>query len=838
MNFPNRQYDDSSDDSDVIPPTPAAKSTPLPQGNIFRGTGSSSQRPRPGAQDDSSSEDEDTAPRSAPAAPEDSEESDDDNAVSTGSTLGQPKTYYDSSEGEAVENVKREVASGSSSEGDHTNSVRNQIKARLEDSNKRAEHAMSDSENSDDGDGHQTIQNQLNHQDDSSEESDDDGDNAHSSRKGLSVVVKRERPSTSESGEESEDETNVLGKVNSHSAHQSSGESQSEDENPRKKLQSHKIIPQTQVSGNDTSSEESNDETEQKPLLGRPHHTPVNDSSSEESDDEVEQKPVLKKSHQAPVNNSSSDESESEVEETQIKSNPTHSKKNTNDSEDDSEDDEPVQNPKFNLKSGNDSSEEESSEDEATTKPIISKKSRKDPSEEELSDSEKLEKLMAQASSSHPNRQPPLSESEESDDENTSGVPNSSLGQPREYYDSSENEADHKTDNKVIKQIDQSQIQKPLVDNTRINFPRNRPIQQVRVPVSDEKGLLLLQETFQDKEPLQVDDASLSVEDIGSDDEIWLLQCPYSMDISALKKRSINLSSENEIQMEDGPTFKRFSIIPQKKSNDSINCLLPLRSLPNQFQISCLPIKGKVVINEHIHVPKLRLPEAGSKECVPFPSGLKVRHPLLGTEYKQHIADARKTLQESALLQRQIAKKKKRSLENSHSNLIEQSNGKKKRTENQTELLTVNSKGKISLIDEGSGKKKRKSSLNGDVSDNGSLSSLQVPSKKKKSMKGIEGNLSEGEKRHSWHIPQEEEMPTSVLASNTESHSKKKKKKSSKELISPSSIKQEKVDYSEHRTSEMLNTEVKAQKRKRKEDQNSVTVDSSQIPSKKKKYSL
>lgn len=56
------------------------------------------------------------------------------------------------------------------------------------------------------------------------------------------------------------------------------------------------------------------------------------------------------------------------------------------------------------------------------------------------------------------------------------------------------------------------------------------------------------------------------------------------MDISALKKRTINLSSENDIQIEDGPAFKRFSITPQKNINNSINCLLPHRSR-NQFQI-------------------------------------------------------------------------------------------------------------------------------------------------------------------------------------------------------------------------------------------------------------
>lgn len=129
------------------------------------------------------------------------------------------------------------------------------------------------------------------------------------------------------------------------------------------------------------------------------------------------------------------------------------------------------------------------------------------------------------------------------------------------------------------------------------------------------------------------------------------------MDFSALKKQSINLASDCDIQLEDGPAFKRFSVTPECSSNSSINCVLQNKSgfqickyvlnflLPLELDSlililyshyfiysfsASLPIKGKVVIQEHVHVPKLKLPEKSVKGPVPFPSGLKVRHPLLG----------------------------------------------------------------------------------------------------------------------------------------------------------------------------------------------------------------
>ena len=252
------------------------------------------------------------------------------------------------------------------------------------------------------------------------------------------------------------------------------------------------------------------------------------------------------------------------------------------------------------------------------------------------------------------------------------------------------------------------------------------------------------------------------------------------MNFSALKKQQINLAADSDIQLADGPAFKRFSVTPQQSKKSAVNCLLPSKT--GKFRISRLPIRGKVLIQEHIHVPKLKVPDAEVKLPVPFPSGLKVRHPLLGAAYEQHMEKAKIALQESAIYSKKKKKDKRKDTagnEMSRSNLgainlssyslSPQLNGKKrKRSMNEVDSDTIN---RNNSSDDGYGKKRKSSSDDHSRVDNVALNE-SVGKKHKKS------------KRHS----ESESISNSLLSKSLSKSHNKSRTQSEGESISNNSL--------------------------------------------------
>ncbi|KAK3913338.1 hypothetical protein KUF71_022792 [Frankliniella fusca] len=874
MDIIKRRQDSSSEDSDdVIPPTPAAKSTPLVLSNRLRKQSSSS--------DSSSSGGQIPTPRfpvhTAKTTENDSSSDEDEGHVSL------PL--------HPLVNMKQEPRDSSSEEEDNQQRTvfQGQIINRLNSS--RPAHTMSSSDDSDENTT--SVNNHALRTNESSSESDEEEPPRLSV---PAIIQKTERPSSSGSSEDSSDDDGAIVQRPGNQVPINNPGNSSSDEEPSNE-------PQKPLRNEDTSSEES--ETEDRNTVVRPP-APANDSSSEESDEEPERKPVVNrksidymdsdgepdagainqtKSLNVSVQQNQNIDSDSNEEETSdeeervklsLSSIPVSHQQKDSSEEETSDEEERV---KLSLSSipvshqQKDSSEEETSDEEERVKEPLSSipvsHQQKDSSEEETSDEE--ERVKEPLSSMPIPHQPKDSSDEESSDGEDARTfqPNSTLEENSQLIsqDSSEKGSSSENGEQIFTSTQRTPSEdtigglgqwQPLSGIFSQSTPVLKAIERIerRQPASLKVGKSLLKETFNERERIYIQDALLTTEDLGSDDEIWLLQCPKSMDVNALKKQYINLASDSEIQLEDGPSFKRFSISPEQHGSNTINCVLPLRE-GNKFQISSHPVKGKVVVQEHIHVPKLRMPEASAKAPVPFPTGLKVRHPLLGVGFEEHIAKAKLALKEGERYnkqQKKIRRKEEMRRNTSGIDYSEESVLSPSFNQNVSKHPQSSDKKKIKDVslqktpEEESGKKRKKNiSYSSDTAYSSEAKSFDGSflgeSKKKKHKKSnkdeVNGNNHVMEARTdivvpSWHVPLAE-APVSVL-DNSASVEKKKKKKSKHDLLSPSDIKQERLvtEYANGISETFINETSFSKKRKRKEAAEALA----DVPIKKKKHSV
>lgn len=122
--------------------------------------------------------------------------------------------------------------------------------------------------------------------------------------------------------------------------------------------------------------------------------------------------------------------------------------------------------------------------------------------------------------------------------------------------------------------------------------------------------------------------------DIGPDDEVWLLQCPKTIDIDALINRKIKIPGKTHHEHIES-VAEGYS----KQQN------VTLATTSNRgYTIKTVPVSGRIFIRERLKIQNLdetqneslTNPNKGS-ERIKFPDDLKIRHPLHGADYEDKI---------------------------------------------------------------------------------------------------------------------------------------------------------------------------------------------------------
>lgn len=125
-------------------------------------------------------------------------------------------------------------------------------------------------------------------------------------------------------------------------------------------------------------------------------------------------------------------------------------------------------------------------------------------------------------------------------------------------------------------------------------------------------------------------------EELSSDDEVYTFQCPDGFNLKALV--NVELDMNENSQIEDKDTGAIFNLKIENNSK-SITCALPSRR--KEAKLMSLPVNGHIVVLRDIQIPDAKL-NFDTNGNIDFPSDLKVRHPLLGLDWKEHIHETNK----------------------------------------------------------------------------------------------------------------------------------------------------------------------------------------------------
>ena len=126
---------------------------------------------------------------------------------------------------------------------------------------------------------------------------------------------------------------------------------------------------------------------------------------------------------------------------------------------------------------------------------------------------------------------------------------------------------------------------------------------------------------------------TLFIEDLSSDDEIYTFQCPENFDIRTLV--NIELDMAESAQIHDKESGQIFDLQVLEGESKSVTCAFPSRD--KDAALAVLPINGHVILQRDITVPTYKTFKDENRN-VEFPNDLKVRHPLLGVDWKDHVS--------------------------------------------------------------------------------------------------------------------------------------------------------------------------------------------------------
>ncbi|XP_039295690.1 dentin sialophosphoprotein isoform X7 [Nilaparvata lugens] len=262
------------------------------------------------------------------------------------------------------------------------------------------------------------------------------------------------------------------------------------------------------------------------------------------------------------------------------------------------------------------------------------------------------------------------------------------------------------------------------------------------------------------------------LEDLSDNDEIWVAPCPKSLDVSSLLGRKLNLTGRTDLkalQAKDGVSNMDCEAwaSPIDQADNVVYCLQASKNRKKMI-INPLKLAGRVSIEEKIQMPSPHEVEFSTTMKLVMPENLKVRHPLLGAEFKNQP----KTFNSEDLSSPRVKKKKKKSKSLEHESEIMRNPPP---SINYTSTIEENCD---ESMERKKKKKKKKSRDNECDEGQEDMSSYSHKS-------GDTSNLSEGEKkkkkkdkkRSREEADEEPSLQEDVPCEESSQHSSKKKKK-------------------------------------------------------------
>lgn len=126
---------------------------------------------------------------------------------------------------------------------------------------------------------------------------------------------------------------------------------------------------------------------------------------------------------------------------------------------------------------------------------------------------------------------------------------------------------------------------------------------------------------------------ALTRQDISTEDEVWLFQCPHSVDVEKLVGTKLKLNSQQHIVLADDST--KFEYHSESPVTNQYYTVISKSAEKDKHEAYSFRAAGVVRIQHEIPEPL----HCGAAEIVdlkvPYPQNLKVRHPLLGFEFEK-----------------------------------------------------------------------------------------------------------------------------------------------------------------------------------------------------------
>ncbi|XP_069693374.1 uncharacterized protein [Periplaneta americana] len=206
-----------------------------------------------------------------------------------------------------------------------------------------------------------------------------------------------------------------------------------------------------------------------------------------------------------------------------------------------------------------------------------------------------------------------------------------------------------------------------LTDNEKCtgNLQSDSNKSESKEKIKTEIPSLLESETYR---PVEVD-FEVDLNNLTEDEELWMVQCPVSLNPKTLKNKVFFVeSSEFIFKVED----QKYSVTTNIHKIPPITCVTPSEEA-DCFRANILKPVGLMVIKEDLEVPEIAFTSTTKQRKRPNSS--RVRHPLFGGDYEDELDIRRRLTSYSYAVDREIvipSKKKKKKKKKDKKNVLEE----------------------------------------------------------------------------------------------------------------------------------------------------------------------
>ncbi|KAL0280711.1 UNVERIFIED_CONTAM: hypothetical protein PYX00_001925 [Menopon gallinae] len=158
-----------------------------------------------------------------------------------------------------------------------------------------------------------------------------------------------------------------------------------------------------------------------------------------------------------------------------------------------------------------------------------------------------------------------------------------------------------------------------------------------------------------------VHNANFFLEELSSDDEILTFQCPDNFDVKTLLNKTVGFKKPTKIKEEN----RKISCQIIENDKKTLTCIVPRRGKSAAFVK--LPVVGHIYVTESFTPPKIEVDAEENTNTIPKIRHQTKRHPLLGTDWNEHlmmvkkqIKHQRKLLRKSLKLEKSLEKAEKK----------------------------------------------------------------------------------------------------------------------------------------------------------------------------------